>query len=432
MIHISQFYACSKIKVPCELLYVCEIGKYLHEKYNDVLSLDGVLIPKEIVDTRYWDYFKIAITNGWVINYGDITFDESDIDNIPDRLYRNVLLVPDSFKQESYSKVSIRTPKKYEVSFAERCDDYWHWTMGGFDNKNYGVNNMALNNDRGEMTMLSLVAMVAVERQINGVPKQLLLSINDNMLLNRFTLGYVMGLLEETDALTGWCWYSIEDSVSADMTRQLNYLAWYVKGRDLGYFRQWTNGNKKYEYLCELDIEAGDIVMLYDRSKSNSKDYIKTITSCHFAKVIKLTPDDIVLELINTTKPYFHAKTVFENHTMAVKYMYCNNYPYESLNTSRRSESLSHMGVGYYLFDEMSFILPLDECDDLVSTYVTDGERDEHLLLSQNDLIYWILKDYDYSFNEERFLAKYFPDVDPVRTRYLRGEACMDVMRQEG
>ena len=67
--------------------------------------------------------------------------------------------------------------------------------------------------------------------------------------------------------------------------------------------------------------------------------------------------------------------------------------------------------------------MPLNHANDTIPTQVTDGTRDELLLLDQNNLIYWILEDYHYEYNKERFLERYFNGVEPLRDRYLRGES---------
>ena len=52
------------------------------------------------------------------------------------------------------------------------------------------------------------------------------------------------------------------------------------------------------------------------------------------------------------------------------------------------------------LYNEGYFIVPLDACTDVSEQWVTNGVTSDKLLLPQNDLIYWILKDYDVQFND--------------------------------
>jgi hypothetical protein len=106
--------------------------------------------------------------------------------------------------------------------------------------------------------------------------------------------------------------------------------------------------------------------------------------------------------------------------------MYLNDIPYQQLRTTKRDIAMTDVGVGYYLQAEKYFIVPLDCSDDLSITRVSDGKRKDTLLLDQNNLTYWILKDYNYQFNEERFLDKYFKDSVPLYTRYMRGEELED------
>lgn len=141
------------------------------------------------------------------------------------------------------------------------------------------------------------------------------------------------------------------------------------------------------------------------------------------AKVTYLTPLNIGFEYIHTVKPYFMGKDDFRNNTMAVKEMYKGSLPYEQLRTSKGSFDFIDIGVEYFMHGEKHFILPLDVCDDVRIIKVSlDGKKVDKLVVGQNDLIYWILKDYGYTFNEERFLEKYFSDHEPLYTRYMRGE----------
>ena len=111
---------------------------------------------------------------------------------------------------------------------------------------------------------------------------------------------------------------------------------------------------------------------------------------------------------------------------MAVKKMYMGIMPYESLRYQTQTLSLLDVGIEYMLYNEGYFIVPLDACTDVSEQWVTNGVTSDKLLLPQNDLIYWILKDYDVQFNEQRFLARYFSKSEPLYTRYMRGETLED------
>ena len=111
---------------------------------------------------------------------------------------------------------------------------------------------------------------------------------------------------------------------------------------------------------------------------------------------------------------------------MAVKALYAGKFPYEQLITRQESFDLLEVGVEYYLYDELMFILPLEQAEDMKEQWVSRDGRVDKLILSQNDLIYWILEDYKYEYNKERFLERYFKNKEPLRDRYMRGDVLED------
>lgn len=438
MVHISQFYSCSEVKLACELYYICELGKYSKFYHNKSVSLDGVILNSCLKKSKLWNYFRMAVSEGWLCNTGvsqddimitaqsPLNYDKLDIVNY---LYTLDVVEFDSedvTKRRNSYDYDTRTPIKSQISFELMTNHAWKWSINGADGKNFNVNNRSLNHNRADQSWLSLIAFVAVNRLFTGYPDLLGLVFSNNTVLNTLAISYIMILSDETQALTGWCHYALDETISDNTKLQLGYTAWYAKGKDLGMLDRWYSGKEKFAYMKELNIGVGDLIMFYEREKAQKANYIKSIASCHLAKIVSLTDDNIVLELINTVKPYFMGKEDFDDHTIAVKKMYANNPPYMTLSTSKKEFSLADIGVQYYMYSERCFILPLEESDDIKVTRVSDGTRKDTLLLDQNNLIYWILKDYSYEFNEERFLKRYFSNSEPLYTRYMRGEVLED------
>lgn len=437
-IHIGQVYACSRVNLACELYYICELGKYSKLLHNKSISLDGVILDTCLKQSPIWDYFRMAVDEGWLTDTGvakdellitvqhPLDFDKTQIVNF---LYTTEPVPRD---EEEIKKRRLdfdfdqRTPVKTQVSFELMEDKAWRWSVNGFEGKNFTLNNSAFNHNRADQSWLSLVAMVAIHRLYTGVPDALGLEFSSNTVLDVMAISYILLLDDETQALTGWCMYLLNDTIPMKTQLQLGYTAWYAKGRDLGLLNKWYSGKEKYEYMQKLDLRTGDLVMYYEREKAQKTNYVKSIAGCHLAKITYLTDDSIGLELINTVKPYFQGKEEFDDNTTIVKNMYKGNPPYLHLNTSKVSHLLADIGVEYYLYNEKSFIVPLNESDDYKITRVSDGTRKDTLLLDQNNLIYWILKDYEFEFNEQRFLDKFFKHEEPCYTRYMRGEKLED------
>lgn len=433
-VHISQFYPCSTITQACELYYVCELGKYLYLNYGEALSLDGVLLKTHLKRSPLWDMFRIAITNGWVI---DSNVDEDSIAiSIQNPLecenssLANVQIVLDEvpFDREDYDRrnndlmYNIMTPIKMQVSFKERKDDYWLWTLNGEDDKNFLVNNKTLNSNKSNQIWVSLLAYVAVERLKTGSPDKLLLQYNYAIVINTMALSYLMILTDKTNCLTGWCHFNFDDTVTLKNILHFSYTSWYAEGRDLGYLDRWYSPTEKLQRLDKLDVKVGDIVWLYERNKEQSINYIKSISGCFLAKVTSIDNRKIGLECILTKKTKCQGKFEFDDKTIAVKQMYQGTKPYENLTIRKMTLDFNDIGIEYYMHTELYMLVPLSETNDASRQLVTDGTRTVEVNLPQNDLVYWILKDYNYDFNEERFLKKYFNDTEPMYTRFMRGE----------
>lgn len=433
-VHISQFYSCSEVKLACELYYICELGKYSKLNYNKPVSLDGVILNSCLKKSVLWQYFRMACDEGWLVNTGvakeELIITAQTPLNLDKQVVCNYLYTLDEVaydseditKRRNSFEYDLRTPVKSQISFEFTNNHAWKWSINGFEDKYFTVNNHSLNHNHADQAWLSLIAFVAVTRLFTGHPDILGIVFSNNTVLNTMAISYIMILADETQALTGWCHYALDETIMENTQLQLGYTAWYARGRDLGFLNKWYSGKEKFEYMKKLDLRVGDLVMFYERDKAQKMNYIKSIASCHLAKITYLTDDEIGLELINTVKPYFQGKEDFDDHTIAVKKMYMNNLPYTKISTTKRDFALADIGVEYYLYSEKCFILPLDCSDDAKVTRVSDGNRKDTLILDQNNLVYWILKDYDYQFNEDRFLSRYFKDIEPLYTRYMRGE----------
>lgn len=433
-IHISQFYACSKVTLASELLYICELGKYCRIEHGHSVDLTGVNLTSILKKSIIWDYFRMSVANGWLTNTGipaeELAITAQNQLKLDKNNCRNLLLTlgvvaydkDETARRNRDLDFDIRTPAKSQVSFEKREATGWLWTEKGENGKGFSVNNRSLNHNRADMAWVSLVAMVAVNRLFTRQPQVLLIRFSHNMLMSSMALSHFMVLEDMTQCLTGWVYAEFDKTVAEKTQLQLSYYAWYSIGREYGMLNKWYNGKQKLKYMRELGLVPGDLVLYYEREQEQKMNYIKSIAGCYIAKIVSVDQNDITLELIHTAKPKFAGKEAFDDHSMAVKTMYSDRKPYEYLNTSRITIAMADIGVEYMLYSEFSFIVPLNHASDTIPTRVTDGVRKETLLLDQNNLIYWILEDYDYEYNRDRFLSRYFNGIRPVRDRYLNGE----------
>lgn len=439
-IHISQFYSCSEISLSSELFYISELGKYLMLKHKKVLSLDGVILNSVLKKSIIWDYFRVAVARGYIVDTNlpsyetDITiqypvdYTTRDMKNFLFQLDECHYDAVESSKRSNSVEYNYCTPKETQVCFTKMTSEQWVWTIKGICARDEMINSASLNTSCASKAWLSLVAMVAVERLITGSPKLLGFLFPYVIVKNQLALSDFMLLMDETNALSGWVKFAFDDNVSEDMQRQVGYEAWWYKGKEKGYLANWYKPKDKLTYMKNnLKIDTGDIVLLYERNYSTKFNYVKSIASCHVAIVRYISSTSVGLEVVNTVRTRHGSEIAYQNYTMAVKKMYCCSTKYKEWNASKKTFDISDLGIEYMMYTEGHFIVPLGQADDIVVLDVSDGDkRSAKYCLHQNDAIYWILKDYNIEFNEEKFLHTYFPNSTPAYTVYMSGQDLPD------
>ena len=422
-IHISQFYPCSEVKLAVELQYIVELGKYLWS--NDCcLSVDGVDFDKILRKSKYWDYFRVAIDLGWVIDCSEEDYEITSINPVDYSVsFKNTFLLEEEVKydvkdsrqrNEDYG-YAYRTPVKKQVVFAEKNNQFWSWKLDA----NYIVNNITMCSSGSETTWVSLVAYVAVQRLLFGYPQNLLIEISYPitrvpMLLSNFLL-----LLEECDVCKGWCFYTFTENVDESTINYLGYVAWYAKGVEQGELKRWYSPTEKQKYFSDLGFGIGDVVYLYERKKGQKLDYVKEISGFHVAIIEEVTEKYIRFTVVNNKKTKAQGEMDYRNFSMATKQMYDYNNPYNKANVSTRTLDWTDIGIEYCMFDEYFFITRCNN-DDIRECYV-QGEGWSSLLLKLPaiELTYWILKDYEIPFDEDKFIEKYMT-AEPLYDMYHR------------
>ena len=434
-VHVSQFYSCSEVSISSELYYISELGKYLYLNYNKVLSIDGVILNSVLKKSLYWDYFRVVVSKGWVV---DTNLPNSELEistqspiNYGTSNFKNFLFTLDECVYDSvdYAERNISeeynytTPKPTQVCFTKMDNDAWFWTIKGLTPRDEMINSASLNTSCASKAWVSMIAMVAVERLMTGSPKLLGIEFPYVVAKNQLALSDFMLIMDETNAMTGWVIFSFEESVSEDIQRQVGYEAWWHKGREQGLLSKWYSPKDKLSYMKNnLDIDVGDVVLLYERNYSTKFNYVKSIESCHVAIVRGISNTTLSLEVINTVKTRYGAEVSYKDQTMAVKQMYCGSDEYKKWNSTLKNYNITDIGIEYMMYTEEYFIVPLDQADDIVKLDVKDSNgRTGKYALHQNDAIYWILKDYEIDFNEDKFLRRYFKESATAYGVFMSG-----------
>lgn len=421
-IHISQFFACSSVSLSVELQYIVELAKYLRD-YDAVLSVDGVDFDDVLRKSRYWDYFRVALEDGWI---ADCTAEDTEITLLSpinyDRPFKNVKFVEtqvryddeDAQKRRFDAEYNYRTPIVTEIVFAEKTYQFWRWNLGA----KLIVNNTALNSADSESAWISMVAYVAVQRLFNGTPQNLLIEITGSIAKTYMVLSNFMLLMAETKACSSWCYYVFDESVTRDMINNLGYQAWYMKGLELGELNRWYTPVEKQFYMNKLDLMVGDVVFLYERRYGQKLDYLKSIEGFHVAVIENINADGVEFTVVNNKKTKSQGEVDYADFTMVTKQMYGFTNPFSRPNVSRVKYSWADLGVEYAMHGERYFITACNN-DDYKEQFIGDEHNRLKVQLPAIELTYWILRDYGIEFDELRFVEKYIKE-EPLYDMFQR------------
>lgn len=427
-VHISQFYPCTKIGISVELAYVVELGKYLNEK-GYALSVDGILFEEDLRESKFWDYFRMGVSEGWIVDVGEMENLIIDV-QFPinyDVELRNVLITEDEVlfdnKDHNHRKEDVdyayRTPLASQVVFKDKSNSIWYWDLNGQGGQSYIVNNKTLNSDGSDTCWISFIAYVAVERLFLDESVRLVIDINSEIADTPNILSSLLLLQEETNVCKGWCFYHMDENIPLSKINHLGYNAWFYKGVEKGFLQRWYSPKEKYAYMNKLDMHIGDVVSLYERNMGQKINTMKSIEGFRFAIVRDVNESSITLEVVNTKKTKYQGVLDYKNYSMATKQMYDFQNPFLHINTSRLNLHWNEIGVEYMMFGEKYFITPLYEDDFKVQNVKNDKGDTACLQLPAIDVTYWILKDFDVDFNEERFLERYYNGKTPLYTQFM-------------
>lgn len=437
VVHISQFYSCSRVTLASELFYICELAKYLaidEDKFTIqnlpseecstgvVLSLDGVILDSILENSQIWSYFRMMVSKGYIVNVNanglevncqsPISYEDLRLVNAFYTLNK-VNSSADANKRNIDAEYNLREPLKLQVALETVGTTLvWNYVVNGSSS----INCDSFNRPRTQYLWLSLIAMVAVKRIYSDVQFDFRIEFVNDVLSNTNSVSYVLALYESSNCFKGWFSFSLS-SVNNERKLQLPYYAWYQIGKDKGYLSSEYSNPNKLQYMKELGINVGDFVFLYKRNREQIYNHVKTIDKCSLARVDSISRTEIGFTLINTMKTKEQAKLDYENLSDVSKQLYGDRKLWEEFHTSNCVIELVECGVEYMMFDEEYFILPLESTNDFKEVHISPTEL---VTLPQNEFIYWVLKDYDAFDNEEhekKFIDRYIKGV-PMRTQY--------------
>lgn len=420
-VHLSQIYPCDEITLGTELGYICELGKYLFAS-NYQLSLTNIPLGQELTKSTYWNYFILALKNGWVLSEMSECIDLSEVDELDFRNLANKLFqyvgskdALSDFKKEVFnlSKLSSSSDTyiieplrlvKEPLYLDKNSPEEWVLDTSKIPNWYSTQFLFSIKNTQASQAFMSVIAYVQVQRFLTGFPKKFTIKIDESFSRLQLSLVDIVLLYEETDSLNGWCDLEFESNIDL----QASYEAWWYKNFQLGYCRREYTVEEKLDLLSKLDIKVGSVVFLYTRDKCQVENFIKSIVECNLCVIRSIhKTKGIELELLYNVDTKVGEQTVFKGYTTAVRGMFDPDNIGKVRHSTKKFD-LYCIGVEGLLYGEEFFISTPDKEDYLPIT-VQDYDTDSvcKILLNTSQACYWLLKEYGISFDESSFKKSY-------------------------
>jgi hypothetical protein len=389
-IHISQFYACSEISLGSEMYYLCEVAKNL-SKHDMVLSLDGVILHKDLEKSMYYLYFLDNIKKGLIV--------DTNISKFPPIIEVSGIYDEDLMEEE------------HQPIFTEQNDNYWLFDLKGKCPDDLTQNILRFNGTYNSQAWVSIIAYVSVNRFLTGIPTKFEMKFDYSVTYQSMATADIILLMEDTNALQGWFELKVNNELQA------YYEAWFKKWQEKGYMQKSVSIVDKFEYLIHNNFKKGCPVFLYQRENKRKNDNIKSIKNCNIAVIRDLNKTSITLEIVPRRETRYMTKVKYDSYGDDVKALFGDKYPWNQKNTRYETFDLTEIGVDMLMFREEYFISNVDKDDMLVLTDIPDGgdEYDETKIeLSCQQAVYWILKDWDIEFDSDWYVNTFLKEGKAV------------------
>lgn len=430
VVQLSEVYSVQEIKLASELLYVCELAKYFFMHHQTQLSIDGVILNDVLRKSHYWAMYRVAVTNGWLVNVANPkSVEVTELNPVTFRDVSNILITEEAVpydaddwcKRQNDEQYNCLTPTPVQIFFESVTQDEVRWTKDGSSDEDSMAHGDAIFSKDASQRLTSLVAYVAVERFFANNSFRFVLKCDYFIAYQQLAMADIVNLVERTNALDRW--FSIDYTCGIEDEKRLGYEAWWHRGHEMGYLtREYTNA-EKIAYAKKLDLQSGDVVCFFKRKASHKNNYIKEIESSNFAIVKAVDKSGIILGKVLTMKTPYLRKKEFDALKMAEKAMFQGKYKTDSFSWDVVRIPWAELGVEYAMFSELDFITPIQIESTTTMPVKSNKELKEIMVeLDAANFIYWILSEYKVPFNKERFDARYLKGSKPVYERWLDAE----------
>ena len=380
-----------KITKPIELFVIAEMGKYLYEFYGMQLDITNLNIDTILTDSVYWEYLGFAVKNEWVVS--DTITPCDNTNNVQDILFVNVLDEIQPFHRY-YGTNSV-----VETRISKFGMYLWNWQLDA------NIENRYILHTNVKLSLVSICVKQYISSYFFGVPICFNYIVDSNLITNPKNIAYI---LELSKGMFSDFLFIDFKNLTLDQIAMTEYASWLQEKEDFNYTKSFYTTEEKKAELKRLDINIGDIVSIFSFNTKSKKP-----TDYFIGKVLSYDKYGITLDCIYTLVPktaldYQYSKLSKE------EIEFNSNINKDVLNSTIQSFDWLDIAVGYTYTSERSLILPLSASNDISILETPKGK----LYIEQNDLIYWLLVEYNYDFDSNKFKKQYFGRKTPLYEHY--------------
>ena len=432
----DAFYKTKKVETSAELYYICELAKYLHSMNNlgHVLSLDGVTIDLNLRNSMFFDYFRKMCSDGLIV---DVAISNKILEVKPYDFF--------DFNKIFTQTLSTNPTSQCAPKYTQQTNDVWLWTAKGNAVEDEVRNNSLFYGVKMPQGLVSMIAMVAVRRCLTGnAPSTFIMRLNETYLSFNLSISLIDILMKRTNALASWFQLKIDNSKSENIRKQIaqcTYEAWIWNLRDLGECS--TDGydlDVKYDKL-KKDFQVGDVVFVYERDKTvdQTTKLMKKIKDCSLGVITEIRgkkqDGTVRVKKINKVNTKAFDEYQYENLSYKAKQVCGSLETFSKCNETVEGYDLYNCGIENYVNDtDTYFIKNLLNLKDSLDLVVKEDGEYKSRSFGVVESAYWLLKENNVEFNEERYKNLYYKNRatgecrTPAYDQFQAGVSFVDLM----
>lgn len=371
------------------MCFAAELGRR-----GEYLDMSGMSVDNDILSDMEIDYFHYLGYMGYVHISGKEFTECPKVENI-----------------KYYMDMNIFTGKDDILVLDEK--DYYRWSSKDMEEKyrdqSYEYNNLSL---RGSFLIHMVAHLIIAE--MYGELKKKPIKLEFDLLESKNTYLYMdlYSCLSTMDWLHEYIIMSVDfDSSNVD----IEYNIFYSNSIKSKRHKPWSI-TEKAEFMKRFGLVEGSLVMLFTRVGMCTNNPVGKISSATIARIDEVCEDSIAVTTIALNRTKEEIRLDYNAIDEDRRYLFSDmlsSKPY----TNAKILSLYELGIDSYMYDEYTFIVPINTRAKVTKLITIDGKED-YVEMSESDCIYWLMCQYDIGFDRELYRKMYSGGRDMLWDMY--------------